>query len=426
MTKILVVGGGAREHAVIWKLKQSPEVEKIFCSPGNGGIAGLAALIPACAECDWNSYADFVTQNKIDLTFVGPEAPLTAGIVDAFRKRGLKIVGPDQNAAKLEGSKIFAKQFMKKYGIPTAPFEVFDRPSDAIKYVSKFFGSNPSASLVVKADGLAAGKGVSVCETLEDAKNAVEQMMVKKAFGAAGEKIIIEERLRGLELSLMALCDGKTVKPLLPARDYKRVFDDNQGPNTGGMGAICPCPVPDETLQRIDREVVQPFLKGIQTEKLDYRGIIYFGLMLTDNGPFVLEFNARFGDPETQVVLPLIESDLLELFYAVIDQKLEHVPLKVSQQACVGVVCASGGYPGKFESHQEIHGLESASVNDGVAVFHAGTSQVKGKYFTGGGRVLTVTARQPSLKEARRKAYGAVFKIEFNKMHFRNDIGKEI
>lgn len=414
---ILVIGSGAREHALIWKLSQSKQVNKIFCSPGNGGISALAKIVPACAEGDWDSYADFAKKNKVGLTVVGPEVPLAGGIVDVFQKRSLKIFGPDKSCARFEGSKIFAKLFMKKYGIPTADFEVFENPQEALESIH-------IGRVVVKADGLAAGKGVSVCDTAEQAKSAIEEMMVQKVFGKAGEKILIEKRLTGLEVSLMAFCDGETLRNLPPARDYKRVNDNDQGPNTGGMGAICPVPIPEPVLQQVQQEILQPFLHGLKAERLNYRGLIYFGLMLTEKGPFVLEFNVRFGDPETQVVLPLIKTDLLQLLTAVADQKLEEVPLEISEEACVGVVCASGGYPGKFENNQEIWGINSALQDKKVMVFHAGTVEEKEKYYTHGGRVLTVVGKDPSLKEAKRRAYGGVFKIQFNKMHYRNDIGK--
>lgn len=430
--KLLVIGGGAREHALIWKLKQDPRIEKIFCSPGNGGISSLATIVPACAENDWNSYAEFAQRNDIDLTVVGPETPLAAGIVDSFQKKGLGIFGSNKSCARLESSKIFAKNFMKKYGIPTADFEVFDDHAKALDFVfnsqlsrPKHSLGSPNSQLVIKADGLAHGKGVSVCSSLEEAEEAIEKMMVQKVFGKAGEKIVIEKKLSGEELSLIAFCDGKSLKPLPPARDYKRVYDNDQGPNTGGMGALAPIEVPAPVFQQIERRILDPFLKGIQSENLDYRGVIYFGLMLTEAGPFVLEFNVRFGDPETEVVLPLIETELLELFNAVEDQTLDALELKISDASCVAVVCSSGGYPGAFEVHKEISGLDSvpSSAQD-LFIFHSGTLKEKNRYFTNGGRVLTVVGKDKTLKEAKRKAYGAVFKLEFNQMHFRNDIAR--
>lgn len=384
----------------------------------------MAKNIPACAEGDWNSYADFCEQNRIGLTVVGPEEPLSCGIVDSFKMRGLKIFGPDKKCARLEASKIFAKQFMKKYNIPTADFEVFDDVTKALEFVSNRGRWMRDDGLVIKADGLAAGKGVTVCNSIEEAKVAVKKMMVQKIFGSAGEQIIIEERFLGEELSLMAFCDGKTLKALPTARDYKRVNDFNQGPNTGGMGAFSPVPLSADLQNQIQEKILIPFLKGLQAENLDYRGLIYFGLMLTEQGPTVLEFNVRFGDPETQVVLPLVETDLLSILLAVMEQSLDKISLELSLENCVGVVCASGGYPEKYETGKEIWGLPTISAEEGVMVFHAGTQLKDGKYWTAGGRVLTVVGKGNSIVEARRKAYGALFKIEFQKMHFRNDIAK--
>ncbi|OGR83141.1 MAG: phosphoribosylamine--glycine ligase, partial [Elusimicrobia bacterium RIFCSPLOWO2_01_FULL_54_10] len=288
---ILVIGGGGREHALVWKLKQSPQAEKIYCVPGNGGISQDAECLPACAEGDWKSYAALAKSRKIDLVVVGPEAPLAGGIADVLRAEGLKVFGPSKEAARLEGSKIYSKNFMRKHGIPTADFEAFDDPAAALAHLDK-----KPLPIVIKADGLAAGKGVSVCFTKEEAREAVENMLVKKAFGSAGERILIEDALEGSEVSLMALTDGKTLKPLLTARDYKRVFDGNKGPNTGGMGAVSPSQVPGDASAKIEREITSRFLKGIQQEDLDFRGLIYIGLMLTPHGPKVLEFNVRFGD----------------------------------------------------------------------------------------------------------------------------------
>ncbi len=372
--KILIIGSGGREHALVWKLSQSRGVEKIFCCPGNGGIGEASELVPV-PQGGWKAYADFAAQNKIDLTVVGPEVPLAEGIADLFRERGLKVFGPVKASARLEGSKVFSKNFMKKHGIPTADFQVFEDASKAIQYCKAQFDANPAPfSLVVKADGLAAGKGVSVCDSFEDARTAVEKMLVQKAFGAAGEKILIEERLTGEEFSLMAFCDGKSIQALPFAKDYKRVFERNEGPNTGGMGAIAPCDVPSAAREAIERQVVQAFLAAVQKEGLDYRGLIYFGIMLTSKGPYVLEFNVRFGDPETQVVLPLIKSDLAELFWNVADQTLGKMKLELHPEFCMSVVCASGGYPEKFENHKEISGLESfAGSSQNVFAFHAGT-----------------------------------------------------
>ena len=415
---MLVIGSGGREHALVWKLKLSPKTEKIYCVPGNGGISHDAEILPAPADGDWPAYIELAKSKKIDLTVVGPEIPLVGGIVNAFHVAGLTIFGPNKDAARLEGSKIFAKHFMRKHGIPTAGFEAFDDATKALNYLK-----GKPLPIVIKADGLAAGKGVSVCFTHEEAKDAIETMLVKKAFGEAGERILIEDALQGSELSLMALCDGKTIKPLPTARDYKRVLDGNKGPNTGGMGAVSPSPVPPETMVKIDKEIVARFLKGIQQEGLDFRGLIYFGIMLTPQGPKVLEFNVRFGDPETEAVLPLIESDLADAFLAVSSQKLADAPLRFHDGHSVTVVCCSKGYPGKYDSGKEILGLETAASARNAAVFHSGTLRKDGKIYTQGGRVLNCSARGKTFDEARNAAYTLVKKISFDGMHYRSDIG---
>ena len=423
---ILVIGSGAREHALVWKLRQSPEARSVYCSPGNAGIGLLATLLPACAENDWDSYADLALSRKIDLTVVGPEVPLAGGIADAFRKRGLRIFGPDKASAQLEGSKIFSKNFMRRHGIPTADFQSFDDASVALDFISNSRHRASNSRFVVKADGLAAGKGVIVCENTDEANGAVEKMLVRKAFGRAGEKILIEEKLSGEELSLMAFCDGKTIKPLPFAKDYKRVFDNNEGPNTGGMGAIAPCVVSEKTARAIEQKILKPFLNGIARENLDYRGIIYFGLMLTKDGPYALEFNARFGDPETQVVLPLLKSDLLKVFNSVADRSLNEASLEFVPEFSMGVVCASRGYPGKFEAHKVISGLESAvsaGRRNDTFIFHAATSGEDGKFYTGGGRVLNVVSKGKSMEEAKTRCYQTIQKIGFEGMHYRSDIG---
>lgn len=423
---ILVIGGGGRENTIVWKIKQNPDIKELYCSPGNGGIGLLANLIPSCAHHDWNSYAEFVRQKRIDLTVVGPEAPLADGMADYFRKEGLKIFGPDKKSTQLESSKIFSKRFMKKYGIPTADFEVFENAEKAFDYCQKKF--EKMKGCVIKADGLAAGKGVSVCQTVTEAEDAVRKMMVQKIFGSAGEKILIEEMLEGEELSLMAFCDGKSIKLLPPARDYKRVFDGQKGPNTGGMGAMAPVKISKDILSQIEESVAKPFLRGIQEENLDYRGVIYFGIMLTKKGHYVLEFNIRFGDPETQVVLPLVKTDIIELFNAVINQSLEKVNLEIADEFCVSVVCASGGYPEKYENHKKISGLSPAESPQDLKgdsfVFHAGTMREGDFFYTNGGRVLNVTAKGKTLEEARKKCYDTVSKISFEGMHYRKDIAK--
>ena len=419
--KLLVIGSGGREHALVWKLSLSKKVDKIYCIPGNAGIEQIARCenIPVS---DFEQLAKFVKNNKIDLTVVGPEDPLSKGIVNYFESRGLRIFGPDRNSAQFESSKIFAKEFMKKYGIPTAEFEVFDNPDSAFDYISK----HSSRPLVVKADGLCAGKGVLVCDNAEEAKNAVQQIMVKKEFGSAGDKIIIEERLSGEEASLMAFCDGKTIVPMVASQDHKRVFDSDKGLNTGGMGAYAPASVVDEEIYKKAKEqVFDNFLKGLKQENIKFKGIIYAGIMISDSIPKVLEFNARFGDPETQVVLPLLKNDLVEVIDTVIDGKLDTVKINWDGGSCVCVVLASGGYPGSYEKGKEISGLESAGKLRDTIVFHAGTKTDGSKILTNGGRVLGVTALGKGLKEAIDNTYRAVKKIKFDKMHYRKDIGQK-
>ena len=412
---ILVIGSGGREHAIIWKLKQSKVVKKIFCIPGNGGISQMAE----CTEMDILDFAkisEFVKDYDLGLTIVGPEVPLAKGIVDYFQKKNLRIFGPNKKAAQLEGSKVFAKQFMKRYNIPTAEFEVFDNPDDALSYFSTL---NSKLSTVVKADGLASGKGVFVCDTKKDAEIVVKKIMVDKIFGSSGNKIIIEEKLEGEETSLIAFCDGKTILPLIPSQDHKRVFDDDKGPNTGGMGAYSPAKFIDTNDVK---KIWDNFLEGIKKEALDYRGIIYAGIMQTKDGIKVLEFNVRFGDPETQAILPLMKTDLLDLFTATVDEKLDKCKVACKNGYCVSVVVASGGYPGKYEIKKEIFGLND--VKDAV-VFHAGTKFKAGRYYTNGGRVLNVSAVDITLEKTISKVYKNIKKIKFEGMHYRRDIGRK-
>ena len=420
--KILVIGGGGREHAIIWKLKQNPEVKEIFSSPGNGGISESATLLPACAENDWNSYVNLVKSKKIDLTIVGPEGPLASGIVDVFKEKKLKIFGPSKECAQLEGSKIFAKNFMKKHGIPTANFKVLEHHKEALNFLANLSLTTYKFPLVIKADGLAQGKGVVICQTMEEAKTIIGEMMVKKIFGPAGKKIIVEDKLEGREVSILAFCDGQNLKILPQAQDYKRAFDQDLGPNTGGMGSIAPSPLTESQIKEIERFILQPFLKGLQNENLDYRGIIYFGIMLTENGANVLEFNVRFGDPETQVILPLIETDLLEIMEAVISQTLSKISLKILNQTAVSAVLASNGYPGKYETDKEIFGLNEIEQKENILCFHAGTIKKDGKFFTRGGRVLNIVGLGGSREEAKNNCYAALSKISFEKMQFRTDI----
>ncbi|MBI5573174.1 MAG: phosphoribosylamine--glycine ligase [Elusimicrobia bacterium] len=411
---ILVIGSGGREHAIIWKLKQSNNIEKIFCIPGNGGISKIAECIDRNI-LDFKYISEFVIKNKIDITIVGPELPLSEGIVDYFKEKNLNIFGPDKKSSQLESSKIFAKRFMSKYNIPTASFEVFDNYEEAKKYLQSPISN--LQSFVIKADGLASGKGVFVCDSKKDAEDAVKKVLVDKMFGTAGEKIIIEEKLTGQEASLMALCDGKTILPLIPSQDHKRIFDDDKGPNTGGMGAYAPARILDESTAK--KIIFDNFLRGIKEESLNFKGVIYAGIMLTDKGISVLEFNVRFGDPETQVVFPLLKTDLAELVSAVVDGKLNNYKIDWGKGSCISVVLSAGGYPGKYEKGKEIFGLDS--IDDAI-VFHAGTKFENGGYLTSGGRVLSVSAVDSTLKGAISKVYKNVEKINFEGMHFRRDI----
>ncbi|MGQ9511945.1 phosphoribosylamine--glycine ligase [Thermodesulfitimonas sp.] len=416
--KVLVVGGGGREHALVWKISQSPRVKRIFCAPGNAGIAQHAACVGIKAE-DVAGLLDFARREGIDLTVVGPEAPLAAGIVDAFEAAGLRIFGPRQAAARLEASKVFAKELMLKYGVPTAEAAIFDLPADAIRYVRARGGP-----CVVKAEGLAAGKGVIVADDPAAAEAAIRHIMEEKAFGAAGERVLVEERLTGEEASVLAFTDGETVLPLLPAQDHKPVFDGDKGPNTGGMGAYAPAPaVTPALLKQIETEILLPVVRGLRAEGITYKGVLYAGLMLTAAGPRVLEFNVRFGDPEAQPLLYLLESDLVAVMEAVLAGKLSEVQLAWHPGAAVCVVLAASGYPGGYRKGDVIEGLED--VPPDAMVFHAGTAVVDGKLVTAGGRVLGVTARGPDVRAAITRAYAAVAKIRFAGMHYRRDIGQK-
>ena len=417
---ILVIGSGGREHAIAWKLLQSPQVDKLFCAPGNAGIAGIAECVNIKAE-ESGRLADFAERNLVDLTIVGPEGPLTLGIVDEFERHGLRVFGPRQNAAVLEGSKVFAKEFMRKYGIPTAAFKVFteDQVLDANDYVRSL------GKCVVKADGLAAGKGVFVCSSGEEAANAVREIMVEKKFGAAGKQIIIEELLEGEEVSVLAFCDGKRARLMVSAQDHKRVFDDDHGPNTGGMGAYSPAPfLTPELEKRIHAQVIAKALEGMAKEGRPYKGVLYAGLMVSGAQLNVLEFNCRFGDPETQVILPRLDSDLIDLVNACIDGTLDQVEIKWSPRPCCCVVLAAKGYPGDYEKGQEIRGLAQAAKLPETFVFHAGTSGEKGNIRTSGGRVLGVAALGKDIQDSIERAYQAVSLVSFEGMHYRKDIGK--
>jgi len=413
---ILVIGSGGREHAIIHALKRSPQVGKLWCAPGNAGIAQDAECVSISADNQLELLA-FAKQNKIDLTMIGPEAPLVDGLADRFRQEGLRVVGPTKTAARLEGSKSFAKEFMHKYGIPTARYEVIPNLQKGTYQLQHWMGRS-----VVKADGLAAGKGVKVCESQAEAKDFLYELMGKEIYGAAGSTVIIEECLDGEEATILAFCDGKTLVPMPASQDHKRLLEGDRGPNTGGMGAYAPAPVvtPD-ILKIVEKTVFQPFLKGIKAEGFDYRGIIYFGLMLTKSGPQVLEFNVRFGDPETQVVLPLLDSDFVSILKAVADQTLSPEMVVWKDAASICVVMASAGYPGTIEKGKPIQGLDA--VPKGVHVYHAGTAMASGQMVTQGGRVLGITAVDAHLSKAREKVYAGADKITWDGVMYRKDIG---
>ena len=416
--KVLVVGGGGREHTLVWKLRQSPQVKGLYCAPGNGGIARHAACVPIAAE-DVAGLVEFARREKIGLTVVGPEAPLCAGIVDAFTAAGLAVFGPSAKAARVEGSKILAKELMTRYGVPTAPYRVFDNADEAAAYVKQL-----ARPVVVKADGLAAGKGVIVCSTQSEALAAVDRTMRERAFGDAGRRILVEEKLVGEETSLLAFVSGESFVLMDSSQDHKPVFDGDKGPNTGGMGAYSPAPVVDEPAwDRIRSEVFERTVGGMAAEGLDFRGVLYAGIMMTSDGPQVLEFNVRFGDPEAQALLPRLEDDLVEVLSSVIDGSLDRTELCWSSSACICVVMASGGYPGAYGKGKVITGLEDAEADPDVVVFHAGTKRDGDSLVTAGGRVLGVTARGRTLESAIETVYNAVEMIQFDGAHYRTDIG---
>ena len=419
--KILLVGSGGREHAIAWKILQSPGVEHLWIAPGNGGTAGLggpAENVHIAAE-DIDTLAGFARAQRVDLTVVGPEVPLAMGIADAFQKLGLKVFGPSRAAAQLESSKAFAKDFMQRHGIPTARFAAFTDYASARRHLQQI-----DYSVVIKASGLAAGKGVIVPESPAEAETALHTIMVERVFGSAGESVVIEERLVGPEVSLLAFCDGKTVVPMPPAQDHKRVFDGDKGPNTGGMGAFAPSPLaPPALISTLTRTVLQPAIDGLRAEGLPFIGVLYAGLMLTANGPKVLEFNCRFGDPETQVILPLLDNDLVAILEACVAGRLAETPVRWRQAAAATVVLAARGYPGHYDKGHPITGIGQAEGMDGVIVFHAGTKRIGQDVVTSGGRVLNVTAVGATLPDAVRRAYAAVDKIHFEGMHYRRDIG---
>ncbi len=418
--KVLVVGGGGREHSLVWKIAQSPRVNKIYCAPGNAGLVRLAECVPiGAAEID--KLLAFAREEKIDLTIVGPEDPLSMGIVDRFEEAGLRIFGASQQAARIESSKSFAKAIMQKYGIPTATGETFTRIAPARAYVKKV-----GAPLVVKADGLAAGKGVIVCSSEKMALDALEQIMVERRFGEAGDKVVVEECLVGEEASFLAFTDGKTVLPLPSSQDHKPVFDGDKGLNTGGMGAYSPAPVVDQYMyRRIMDEVMIPMVRGMAAEGCPYKGVLYAGLMIDGDRIKVLEFNGRFGDPEAQPLLVRLQNDIVPLIEAVIDERLDACQLEIDPRASVCVVMASGGYPGKYDKGHEIKGIDAANRMRDVVVFHAGTRLEGKKVLSDGGRVLGVTALGNTVEAAIKKAYQAVAKINWSKAHYRTDIGQK-
>lgn len=419
--KVLVIGDGGREHSIVWKLARSSQVDKIYIAPGNPGTAELGENI-AIDPMDFTALVSFVRERNIDLTIVGPEAPLVGGIVDFFREQGLKIFGPDKRAAQLEGSKVFSKRFMKKYQIPTAEYEVFDNAEKAIAYI-KYKG----LPIVVKAEGLAAGKGVIVAKTMTDAVAGVNSILIDKVYGSAGRRVVVEEFLTGEEATILAFTDGKTIVPMVASQDHKQVYDNDQGPNTGGMGAYAPAPGVDLSLQeKIYRELLLPTLYGLQKEGINYKGVIYFGLMIDAGEAKVLEYNVRFGDPEAQVILPLLKTDLLEIVDAVIDGTLEDLKIEWYEEKAISVVMASGGYPGRYVKGKKITGIELVSSMKDILVFQAGTRMEDGQLLTDGGRVLAVTATGDSFRKVMEKVYLAVEDIYFHGSHFRRDIGKKI
>lgn len=420
--KVLIVGGGGREHAIAWKAAQSPRVEKLYCAPGNAGIAQIAECVDI-GVMEFEKLAEFAREKQVDLVMIGPDDPLAAGAVDVLESAGLRVFGPRKNAAILEGSKAFSKNLMKKYGIPTAAYETFTDPNNALAYLE-----TAKMPIVLKADGLALGKGVLMCKTLDEAKAGVKELMMDKKFGSAGDEIVIEEFMTGREVSVLSFVDGKTIKIMTSAQDHKRAKDNDQGLNTGGMGTFSPSPFYTKEVDAFCREhIYQPTVDAMSAEGREFKGIIFFGLMLTADGPKVLEYNARFGDPETQVVLPRMKNDIVDVFEACIDGALDKIDLEFEDNAAVCVVLASDGYPEHYEKGFAVKGLENFKNKDGYYVFHAGSKfDSDGNIVTDGGRVLGVTATGSNLKEARKNAYHATEWIEFDNKYMRRDIGKAI
>ncbi len=420
--KVLVIGGGGREHAICWKLSKSPKVDELYCAPGNAGIAEVAKCVDI-GVMDFEKIADFAKKEAFDLVVVGPDDPLAGGIVDVLEEKGLRVFGPRKNAAILEGSKAFSKDLMKKYGIPTAAYETFDTPEAALKYLE-----TAPVPIVLKADGLALGKGVLICNTREEAKEGVKTLMLDKQFGHAGDRIVVEQFMTGREVSVLSFVDGKTIKIMTSAQDHKRAKDGDQGLNTGGMGTFSPSPFYTKEVDEFCRKYIyQATVDAMKSEGREFKGIIFFGLMLTADGPKVLEYNARFGDPETQVVLPRMKNDIVDVFEACVDGTLDQIDLQFEDNAAVCVVLASAGYPEHYEKGKKITGLENFKDKDGYYVFHAGSKfDAEGNILTNGGRVLGVTATGKDLKEARANAYKATEWIHFENKYMRHDIGHAI
>ncbi len=415
--KILIVGSGGREHALAWKIKQSPLVKDLYCAPGNGGIAEIAECVDIQPN-DTERLVNFALEKRIDLTIIGPEAPLVDGIVDHFQVNKLKVFGPSKSAARLEASKVFSKEFMHKCNIPTAAFKTFDDFQTALDFIEQ-----AQFPLVVKADGLAAGKGVIICKDKDAAQKALTQIMQDKVFKDAGNKVVIEECLEGEEVSILAICDGQDYILLESSQDHKRIFDEDLGPNTGGMGAYSPAPIlTSELINKIEARIIEPTIRGMNREGAPFKGVLYAGLMITKEGPLVLEYNVRFGDPEAQAVLPRLKNDLVPILLASCEERLNEFELDWDKKSCVCVVMSSGGYPGEYKTGYEITGLDAAAENESV-VFHAGTKLEDGKIVTSGGRVLGVTALGKGLQAAIDSAYKAVEKIHFESCFFRRDIG---
>lgn len=418
--KVLVVGSGGREHAIVRKLKESPKVDKLYCAPGNGGISKDAECVPIGAM-EIEKMVAFAKENGIEFAVVAPDDPLVAGMVDAFEAAGIRTFGPDSKAAILEGSKVFSKELMKKYGIPTAGYEVFDKAEDAVAYIKE----QNSYPTVVKADGLALGKGVLICEDFEQAKDAVHSIMENKIFGASGNKLVVEEFLTGPEVSVLSFTDGHCVKPMVSSMDHKRALDGDKGLNTGGMGTVAPNPYYTPAVaQECMEKIFLPTIEAMKAEGRPFKGCLYFGLMLTPKGPKVIEYNCRFGDPETQVVLPLLQTDLMEIFEAIYAEKLSEIDVTFSDETCTCVVMASGGYPQSYPKGIEMQGMDENGQLDGAIIYHAGTKFEDGAFKTNGGRVLGVTCLGSDLPEALAKSYAAVEKINFEGAHYRRDIGQ--